>query len=61
MDAYGDRNFATDSAIFELRTAVLLSDKTAYRTGDDMVLTLIEPDLNLDGYKAESYTLDLRV
>ena len=59
VDKFGDRNTVTDSAVFGLRTAVLLSDRASYMVGDDMTLTLIEPDLDLDGGRAESYPLDV--
>ena len=58
-DASGSKNTVTNSATFDLRSGVLQSDKAAYVIGSDMILTLIEPDLNLDGGSAEQYTLDL--
>ena len=58
-DASGDRNTVTDSATFDLRNGVLQSDKSVYIIGSDMILTLIEPDLDLDNDQAETYTLDL--
>ena len=48
-----------DSAIFDLRDGVLKSDKATYSIGSDMILTIIEPDLNLDNDAYESYDLDL--
>lgn len=59
IDASGDRNTVTDSATFDLRNAVLQSDKSSYLIGTDMILTLIEPDFDLDNDQAETYTLDL--
>lgn len=59
IDASGDRNTVTDSATFDLRNAVLQSDKNSYLIGTDMILTLIEPDFDLDNDQAETYTLDL--
>ena len=56
-DSFGDGNTVTDSAVFDLRNGVLISDKNSYRTGADMILTLVEPDF--DGDQAETYTLDL--
>ncbi|MDH3395380.1 MAG: hypothetical protein OEL52_04410, partial [Nitrosopumilus sp.] len=47
-DASGDPNSVTDSATFDLRNGVLQSDKSVYIIGSDMILTLIEPDLDLD-------------
>ena len=59
VDASGDRNTVTDSATFDLRNGVLQSDKNQYVIGTDMILTLIEPDLDLDNDQAETYDLDL--
>ncbi len=58
-DALGDRHVVVDTAVLDLRTAVLQSDRAAYGIGDGMVLTLIEPDFDLDGGRAEAYSLDL--
>ncbi|MCV0431016.1 hypothetical protein [Nitrosopumilus sp.] len=58
-DASGDINTVTDSATFDLRNGVLQSDKSVYIIGSDMILTLIEPDLDLDNDSAETYDLDL--
>ena len=58
-DASGKPNTVTDSATFDLRNGVLQSDKTAYIIGSDMILTLIEPDFNLDSSQDETYDLDL--
>ena len=49
----------TDSATFDLRNGVLQSDKSVYLIGSDMILTLIEPDFDLDNDAAQSLTLDL--
>ena len=37
----------------------LQSDKSVYIIGSDMILTLIEPDLDLDNDNAETFDLDL--
>ena len=58
-DASGEPNTVTDSATFDLRNAVLQSDKSVYIIGSDMILTLIEPDFDLDNDGAETYPLDL--
>ena len=58
-DASGDENTVTDSATFDLRNGVLQSDKSVYIIGSDIILTLIEPDLDLDNDAAETYDLDL--
>ena len=58
-DASGQPNTVTDSATFDLRNGVLQSDKSVYIIGSDMILTLIEPDFDLDGSQNETYDLDL--
>ena len=58
-DASGEENTVTDSATFDLRNGVLQSDKSVYIIGSDMILTLIEPDLDLDSSQNETYDLDL--
>jgi hypothetical protein len=58
-DASGDINTVTDSATFDLRNGVIQSDKSVYIIGSDMILTLIEPDFDLDNDQAETYNLDL--
>ena len=58
-DASGEPNTITDSATFDLRNGVLQTDKPVYIIGSDMILTLIEPDFDLDNDGAETYSLDL--
>jgi hypothetical protein len=58
-DASGESNTVTDSATFDLRNGVLQSDKSVYIIGSDIILTLIEPDFDLDSDAAETYDLDL--
>jgi len=58
-DASGEAQTVTDSATFDLRNGVIQSDKSVYLIGSDMILTLIEPDFDLDSDSSESYTLDL--
>ena len=58
-DAGGDSNTVTDSATFDLRNAVLQTDKPSYIIGSQAIITLIEPDLNLDSDSAETWSLDL--
>jgi hypothetical protein len=58
-DASGSKNTVTDSATFDLRNGVLQSDKSVYLIGSNAILTLIEPDLNLDSESAETWSLDL--
>ena len=58
-DASGNPNTVTDSATFDLRNGVLQSDKSVYIIGGDLILTLIEPDFDLENDAAETYDLDL--
>jgi hypothetical protein len=58
-DASGDIQTVTDSATFDLRNGAIQSDKSVYIIGADMILTLIEPDFDLDNDLAETYDLDL--
>ena len=48
-----------DSSTFDLRTGSLSVDKDVYVLGSDVVVTLTDPDLNLDGSSIESYALSL--
>ena len=48
----------SDSATFDLRNAVLQSDKSVYVIGQDALLTLIEADLNLDSGTIDNIGLD---
>ena len=57
-DASGSATTVSDSATFDLRNAVLQSDKSTYVIGQDALLTLIEPDLNLDSDLQETIDLD---
>ena len=57
-DASGNENSVSDSATFDLRNAVLQSDKSTYVIGQDALLTLIEPDLNLDSGSQETIHID---
>ena len=59
QDASGEAQTVTDSSSFDLRNGVLQSDKSVYLIGSDMILTLIEPDFDLDNDETESYTLCL--
>jgi len=58
-DASGNTQTVTDSSTFDLRNGVLQSDKSVYIIGSDMILTLVEPDFNLDSQTAETLPLDL--
>ena len=48
-----------DSATFDLRTGSLSLDKDVYVMGSDMVITVTDPDLNLDSASTESYAMSL--
>ncbi len=59
VDASGNINTVTDSATFDLRNGVLQSDKSVYLIGSDMIITIIEPDWDLESDGAETYDLDV--
>jgi len=58
-DASGNSGVAFDSATFDMRNGVLQTDKSVYIIGSDIIMTLIEPDLNLESDEAETWDLDL--
>jgi len=58
-DDGGGTSTTYDSSTFDLRTGTLSVDKDVYVLGSDMVVTLTDPDLNLDGGSIESYALSL--
>ena len=61
-DAAGDNGLATntfDSSTFDLRNGSLTADKSVYVQGQTMVLTLTDPDLDLNSDSAETYDLSL--
>jgi translation initiation factor IF-1 len=58
-DASGSITTVTDSASFDLRNGVLQSDKSVYIIGADMIMTIIDPDWDLDNDSAETYDLDI--
>ena len=57
--ASGSESTVSDSAVFDLRSATLQSDRSSYVIGQDALLTLIEPDLNLDSADRETVPLEL--
>ncbi len=59
LDEQGNVSVVTDSAIFDLRNGVLEANQSVYIIGSDMILTLTDPDLDLDNDKVETYSLDL--
>ena len=58
-DASGSEYLVTDSSTLDLRTGSLLSDKSVYVIGSDAIITLVDPDLNMDADSTESYSLGL--
>ena len=48
-----------DSSTFDLRTGSLSVDKDVYVLGSDMVITLTDPDLNLDSSSTETYAMSI--
>ena len=58
-DDAGSSSTAYDSSTFDLRTGSLSVDKDVYVLGSDMVITLTDPDLDLDGSTIESYALSM--
>ena len=58
-DGSGSTTTMYDSSTFDLRTGTLSVDKDVYVLGSDMVVTLTDPDLNLDPGTTETYTLAL--
>ena len=61
-DPNGDNGLATsvyDSSIFDLRNGSLTTDKSVYVMGQTMVITITDPDLDLDSATAETYSLGL--
>jgi len=58
-DASGNTGIAYDSATFDMRNGVLQTDKSVYIIGSDIIMTLIEPDLDLESDEAETWDLDL--
>jgi len=58
-DDAGVTSTAYDSSTFDLRTGSLSLDKDVYVLGSDMVITLTDPDLNLDSTSTETYEMSL--
>ena len=62
VDTADDAGVSTtvyDSSTFDLRTGSLSVDKDVYVLGSDVVITLTDPDLNLDSGTIESYALSM--
>lgn len=58
-DDAGATTTVYDSSTFDLRTGSLSVDKDVYVLGSDMVITLTDADLNLNGGATESYALSM--
>ena len=61
-DPNGDNGLETavyDSSIFDLRNGSLTTDKSVYVMGQTMVITLTDPDLDLDSATAETYSMGI--
>lgn len=58
-DSAGVTSTFYDSSTFDLRTGTLSVDKDVYVMGSDMVITITDPDLNLDSTTCESYAMSL--
>jgi hypothetical protein len=58
-DAGGATSTFYDSSTFDLRTGQLSVDKDVYVIGSDFVVTLTDPDLNVDGTEIQTYNLNL--
>ena len=58
-DDSGTSSTQYDSSTFDLRTGSLSLDKDVYVLGSDMVITLTDPDLNLDSASSESYAMGI--
>ena len=58
-DSAGTTSTFYDSSTFDLRTGTLTVDKDVYVMGSDMVITVTDPDLNLDSTTCESYAMSL--
>jgi len=58
-DNSGTTSTAYDSSTFDLRTGSLSVDKDVYVLGSDLVVTLTDPDLNLDATSTETYAMGI--
>jgi len=58
-DGAGATSTFYDSSTFDLRNASISTDKDVYVIGSDMVVTLTDPDLNVDGASIQTYSLNL--
>ena len=59
MDHIEGAGMVTDSAVFELRDGQLHTDKAIYITKSDIIMTLTEPDLDMDSRQVDRHSLDI--
>ena len=52
-------NTVSYTAVFGLFNGVIQTDKSIYDTGEDMIVTIIDPDLNLDHEEPDLVSLDI--
>ena len=58
-DDGGSNTVFYDSATVDLRTGSISTDKEVYVIGSDIVITITDPDLNLDSDSSEAYSTKL--
>jgi len=58
-DAGGATTSVYDSATLDLRTGTIAADKEVYVIGSDFIVTVTDPDLNLDSDSTESYSTSI--
>ena len=58
-DSAGATSTFYDSSTFDLRTGTLSVDKDVYVIGSDFVVTLTDPDLNIESDEIQTYNLNL--
>jgi hypothetical protein len=58
-DDGGSNTVFVDSATVDLRTGSISTDKEVYVIGSDIIVTISDPDLNLDSDSSESYSTKL--
>ena len=59
VDSQGSINTVSDTAAFALFNGIVQTDKSIYDTGESMIFTIIDPDLNLDHEDVDVVILDI--
>ena len=59
VDSQNSTNTVSDTAVFAFSNGVIQTDKSIYDTGEDMIVTIIDPDLNLDHEEPDFVSLDI--